>query len=729
MKTIFVHIGMHKTGSTSIQASMGGYDDGSIRYADLKDGKGIVVSHNHSVPISSVFSENRYHMRFFRQRGISKKLIDTVVPEYRANLIREMQFDRDILIISGEDICTMSEVELRNMKSLMEEYCDEIKIFGYVRDPIGYASSQFQQRVKVDAQEIQIPRPKYREKFENFFKVFGRDAVTLRPFERSQLKDGSAVQDMMSSFGQPNKIWPEVSTNESLSEDATRLLFHFNKFGPITTGCPQAMLARRRFVNILSKSFPGPSFRFPTEIFGSKSVDVSDMEWLRDATGIDVFPKIPENTDGDMALLKPFFQPKKSELVALRSMLKGRGITTRSTISVIDALTFLFYDVLSEKWNNNENKTPQPNMQSDKSMFGSAFYAKMESIDKKKGLRKTVKYFRGRVEKFHREKDKISRHLTNELIKARSVKSDVVSDFVSSFSFSDAPYWMVKRTDKFGDLSELSSFRALLTARTRAYSLCGGYYYPEKILQDKKYGYQFSDLVGFKNPLIDMNIAHYDLEPHAKTVIKPMRSAGSRGVYLIEAENKFFDVSEGEWIYSWDVVKQRIEKAPFGRLGKRFMRERLICDSTTEDNLPYDFKFYCFYGQVELVGVIKRHPFVRDKWFDGEGLPIDRGFETVSSSNDLPAPSQEAIQAARNLSLQIPAPFCRIDLISGDEGLFLSEFTARPGTFHRYSKELDMHFGNEYMKAENRLQQDLFSGRSFEAYRKLVQNMLENSLP
>lgn len=348
MKKVVLHIGMHKTGSSSIQKSLNGFDDGRVRYARLG-------GENHSVAIYSIFSESRYEKRFFRQRGIDRAAIDSKVAVYRERLIEELGQDREVLILSGEDISRIPAADIPAMKAFFEARCDAVQIVGYVRDPVGFASSQFQQLVKFDTREVEIPRPEYRARFEKFLDVFGQDAVTLRPFDRARLKDGSVVRDLMEICGIGDADWPEQNTNESLSDTATRMLFHFNRFGPVSTGCRQAMAARKEFVTLLGKAFPGPGYRFPSGIFTRASVDPADLDWLRDATGIDFTAGFaPEGQDG-AAALADIDRPDPEALTRLRRILRVRGIDTRETVSLGDALGFLFYDVLSMTW---ESRTP-----------------------------------------------------------------------------------------------------------------------------------------------------------------------------------------------------------------------------------------------------------------------------------------------------------------------------------------------------------------------------------
>lgn len=76
----------------------------------------------------------------------------------------------------------------------------------------------------------------------------------------------------------------------------------------------------------------------------------------------------------------------------------------------------------------------------------------------------------------------------------------------------------------------------------------------------------------------------------------------------------------------------------------------------------------------------------------------------------------------RDLSLQIPAPFVRIDLLQGKDRHTIGEFTARPGNFYRYGRKLDLKLGDMALAAQARLQRDLLAGKDFAAYRRFTED-------
>ena len=82
MDEVILHIGMHKTGSTSIQLSLNGYDDGETIYANLEN-------INHAFPIYTIFSANRYDYHW-KNLGFNLSEIDSKKEKYLNLLIGEL---------------------------------------------------------------------------------------------------------------------------------------------------------------------------------------------------------------------------------------------------------------------------------------------------------------------------------------------------------------------------------------------------------------------------------------------------------------------------------------------------------------------------------------------------------------------------------------------------------------------------------------------------------------
>ena len=112
MKTVIIHIGLHKTGSTSIQEYLHKYDDGKTIYVDL-------IQKNHSVPLMYIFEHfkrvSKYHTDILgRDINSLKKYINN----YRSRLLNVLKRDRQNFIISGEGISIFSNSAKKNLINL-----------------------------------------------------------------------------------------------------------------------------------------------------------------------------------------------------------------------------------------------------------------------------------------------------------------------------------------------------------------------------------------------------------------------------------------------------------------------------------------------------------------------------------------------------------------------------------------------------------------------------------
>ncbi len=228
MTRCVIHIGMHKTGTTSIQKSLHGFSDAAFCYA------GLGSSSNHSVAMFSMFSgtPERHHSN-------SALAVD---PARMTAFVRAVEQDlataihaagARTLIVSGEDIGKLGAPELMRMRDRLRRDCEDIRIIGYVRPPGGFITSVFQQMVRSGGRPrfaLQQVRPRYQRRFEKFDTLFGRDRVTLKLFDRQSLTGGDVVEDFCNTLGIALPRERIVISNESWPRQSVCLMFQYNRY-------------------------------------------------------------------------------------------------------------------------------------------------------------------------------------------------------------------------------------------------------------------------------------------------------------------------------------------------------------------------------------------------------------------------------------------------------------------------------------------------------------------
>ena len=313
MARCIIHIGMHKTGSTSIQQSLVKFSDDRFLYG------GFGELGNHSLTIYTLFSSNpeRHHLH----RNAPDR-----VAAYKAAALKNLQ--RSIattrgrtLLLSGEDISALPEGDLKKLRNYMEKRFENLTVIAYVRPPGGFISSSFQQRVQGGGMNVFDPQrlyQGYRARFEKFDRVFGRDHVELWKFDPKTFPGGDVVLDFARKLSltiPPRRI---IRTNESLPAQGVAALYSYNKFGEyaganILDGAEGAALARL---------FSGEKFRLsPDAIRPVLADNRPDIAWMEERLGQSLDESLGEHRENDVRTEHDLLRPNPALAATLRKKL------------------------------------------------------------------------------------------------------------------------------------------------------------------------------------------------------------------------------------------------------------------------------------------------------------------------------------------------------------------------------------------------------------------------
>jgi hypothetical protein len=268
MKAI-LHMGMPKTGSSSIQDSIWQRKGRDFYYLDWT-----IASHNPLLmllfedgPFAAKQPEARDEWRARTTATLASKPADTV-------------------IFSAERLFNVNREVKERARDFFAAHCNEIQVVGYLRPPVSFLQSAFQQNLKTGPANLRLGQswPHYQRKIQDMDDLFGRDNVTLRKFDRASLQDGDVVRDFCQLVGMPIDEEQIARSNESMSLEAAALLFMYRRL----TGGDQGMSQNRHERDFVAKlsSIKGGKLRFSEELVGPVLERFgADVDWIEERLG------------------------------------------------------------------------------------------------------------------------------------------------------------------------------------------------------------------------------------------------------------------------------------------------------------------------------------------------------------------------------------------------------------------------------------------------------------
>jgi hypothetical protein len=229
VRRLYLHIGMHKTGSTAIQQSLKGYDDGTTAYLKLADA-------NHSMSMSMLFCEEQ--ASDLVKLGWARSLADLRlhVADVRQRIQDQIASGRQNLIVSGEELSTrFGAREIARLRSFFAPAFDEIRVIVYLREPRAFMRSALQQIVKNRHCNLNsVPLPNYRRKLLPWENALGRDAMDYVLFAPDQPSGQDVVHDFASRVGLVPAQVTSKRANESMSAEAFAGLYRLRNGPPVS---------------------------------------------------------------------------------------------------------------------------------------------------------------------------------------------------------------------------------------------------------------------------------------------------------------------------------------------------------------------------------------------------------------------------------------------------------------------------------------------------------------
>lgn len=274
MQDCILHIGMPKTGTTSIQSSLSdSLCDRRFRLITLDNYFG-----NHM--ISAAFMPTEFDRASIFFRGVRPEQIRTIQSNAKAYLDRSLRSARksgQVPIISAEIIWMFSKEQLRTLSNFLAKRGFRSKVYGYIRAPLDMLESVLQQKIKIGRVEPwkellgMIRGFPYRRKISELDDVFGQESVDLKFFDPASFPSKCVVVDLCERAGiefSRNKV---VRVNESLNLNAIKFLHSLGRYrvaqgktlpASMTT---MDMLKWESLAHVL-KTVPGPPLRLHSSL-------------------------------------------------------------------------------------------------------------------------------------------------------------------------------------------------------------------------------------------------------------------------------------------------------------------------------------------------------------------------------------------------------------------------------------------------------------------------------
>ncbi|MBN2286721.1 MAG: hypothetical protein JXI43_09760 [Tissierellales bacterium] len=241
-KKLFIHIGLMKTGSSSIQQTL--YKNNKILKSEYSINYPISL-HHHNMNIFPVFKENPQEFPDWKRQYSVKEAMSQqkqCLAIFKRELVENQQ---DVFVISSELFGFLSEKEISEMKHFCEPYFDEIQVLIYVRHPISFIPSLIKQDILNGFNPEQLELDSFIEKYKykveyqsiirKYVQVYSSENIIFKNFDSQFFYNGNLMEDFFCQMGKSvdlNKLEVTIE-NEALKQYSTLFLSEYNKKYPI----------------------------------------------------------------------------------------------------------------------------------------------------------------------------------------------------------------------------------------------------------------------------------------------------------------------------------------------------------------------------------------------------------------------------------------------------------------------------------------------------------------
>jgi hypothetical protein len=284
---IVLHIGLHKTGTTSLQDFLFEYrgplqQELNVLYPSLR--------RNHSAPLFSAFTEHPQRYAENLKRGVdTREKAERANAENLALLVQEFEASSaSQLILSGEDLSLLTEAGLRRLRDWLLPRGEEICVVCALRNPAKWTVSAAQSGIRGGLTYRQVdskpPLQFLQQRLQRCAQVFDATSIKLIDFDAALGAEGGLPGAFFDVLELP-RSWLQGKTverrNEAMSLEAAYLISALNEDSPLYV---DGKLSAQRFagdIRQMIRETAGRPFSLSPAAMGQVA-DSSELElpWL-----------------------------------------------------------------------------------------------------------------------------------------------------------------------------------------------------------------------------------------------------------------------------------------------------------------------------------------------------------------------------------------------------------------------------------------------------------------
>jgi hypothetical protein len=239
-RTLIIHGGMHKTGSSAIQEFLyEELDHPSVEY--FSAGRA-----NSSLVVLEAFHRRLGSLPRYKSAGYSPEELlargDRARERFRKRLSAT---HKSTVVISAESFSLLNEEECTALKEEAGKLFTDVKLVLYIRPLRSRVESAFQEKLKkrfVNLDHKIVTN--FNKRISTYDTVFGRSNVILRFYEPELFPEGSVVNDFLQLLDLDINVSHSSRANAGLSLPAVSLLYLYRRRYPVSIPEDKALIAR-----------------------------------------------------------------------------------------------------------------------------------------------------------------------------------------------------------------------------------------------------------------------------------------------------------------------------------------------------------------------------------------------------------------------------------------------------------------------------------------------------